>query len=96
MNLDFMSTSEPSILTRVARSCAALAAAAALWVGIAPDCHAQVPPSNDNIANAQGLIGVSGTVYGTNLFATAQTNEPAPYPGNPAGSSILVLLDGAH
>jgi uncharacterized repeat protein (TIGR01451 family)/uncharacterized delta-60 repeat protein len=83
-----MLTSQLSGLTRAARSCAALAAAAALWAGIAPDCQAQNPPPNDNLANAQGIIGVTGSVSGTNLFATAQTNEPAPYPGSPAGASI--------
>ncbi len=83
-----MLTSRLSILTRVARSCATLAAAAALLAGIAPECQAQVPPPNDNLANAQAIVGLSGSVSGTNLFATAQTNEPAPYPGSAAGASI--------
>jgi uncharacterized repeat protein (TIGR01451 family)/uncharacterized delta-60 repeat protein len=74
-----------SRLKRAARPCAALGAIAALWAGIA---QAQVPPPNDNIANAQGIIGVSGSVTGTNLSATAQTNEPAPVAGNPAQASI--------
>jgi uncharacterized repeat protein (TIGR01451 family)/uncharacterized delta-60 repeat protein len=55
---------------------------------MAPDSKAQYPPPNDNLANAQGIIGVSGSVAGANLFATAQTNEPPPYPGSPAGASI--------
>jgi uncharacterized repeat protein (TIGR01451 family)/uncharacterized delta-60 repeat protein len=83
-----MLTRQLSKLTRAARCCAALAAAAALWGGMATECKAQYAPPNDNLANAQGIIGVSGSVSGTNLFATAQTNEPAPYPGSPAGASI--------
>ncbi len=86
-----MSTSQLSRLARAARFCAAFAAAAALWAAIAPECQAQVPPPNDGISQAQALVGVSGTVYGTNLFATAQTNEPAPFSGSPAGASIWYL-----
>ena len=88
MNRDFMLTSRVSILSRAARFCVALAAAAGLWAGFAPDCQANPPPPNDNLTNAQGIVGVSGSVAGTNLFATAETNEPAPFPGNPAGASI--------
>ncbi|MGA2749443.1 MAG: Calx-beta domain-containing protein [Verrucomicrobiota bacterium] len=66
----------------VLRAVAAFGAAAALV------CQAQNPPPNDNLANAQGIVGVSGSVSGTNLYATAQTGEPAPYPGDPAQSTI--------
>ena len=59
-------------------------------------CQAQNPPPNDNLTNAQALVGVSGSVVGTNLFATAQTNEPAPYPGDPAGASVSSYWDGAN
>jgi uncharacterized delta-60 repeat protein/uncharacterized repeat protein (TIGR01451 family) len=59
-----------------------------MWIGVAPDCQAQNPPPNDNLTNAEDIIGVSGSVSGNNLYATAQTSEPAPYPGNPAGASI--------
>lgn len=86
-----MLTSQLSSLTRAARSCAALAAAAVFCGVLAPKCWAQYPPPNDNLANAQGIIGVSGSVAGTNINATAQTNEPAPFPGNPAGASIWYI-----
>ena len=83
-----MSKSHLSILTRAARTCAAFVVAAAMWAATTPDCQAQVRPPNDNIANAQPLVGVSGTVYGTNVNATPQPNEIAPVPGSPAGASI--------
>jgi uncharacterized repeat protein (TIGR01451 family)/uncharacterized delta-60 repeat protein len=62
-----------------------------MWAAITPVCQAQVRPSNNNIANAQPLVGVSGTVYGTNINATAEAGEPAPFPGSPAGSSIWYI-----
>ena len=83
-----MSKSHFSTLTRAAKTCVAFVVAAATWAAITPTCQAQVRPPNDNIANAQPLVGVSGTVYGTNINATAEANEPAPFPGSPAGSSI--------
>ena len=46
---------------------------------------------NDNLTNAQALVGSSGIVYGDNLNATAEPSEPAPYPGNPAQASIWYL-----
>lgn len=58
-----------------------------LLAGALPS-QAQVPPPNDNLANAQPLLGPSGSVTGTNLYATAQPGEPAPVLGNPAAASI--------
>ncbi|HEX3720204.1 MAG TPA: Calx-beta domain-containing protein [Verrucomicrobiae bacterium] len=77
-----------SKLIPVARFCAVLGSVAVLWAGYAPKCEAQNPPPNDNLAQAQIIIGVSGSVSGTNLFATAQAGEPAPVPLNPAQSTI--------
>ena len=37
---------------------------------------ATTPPANDNFANAQVITGNSGTVNGTNEFATAESLEP--------------------
>ena len=62
--------------------------AAALCAGIAFQSQAQPAPLNDDFANAQGIIGISGTVLGTNLSATAEPGEPVPVAGNPAQSSI--------
>jgi uncharacterized repeat protein (TIGR01451 family)/uncharacterized delta-60 repeat protein len=63
----------------------------AFCFGSALQSQAQVPPPNDNLASAQALVGAVGTVTGTNLYATAQPGEPAPYPGNPAQCSIWYL-----
>ncbi len=47
------------------------------------------PPPNDNFANAQVITGTSGTVNGTNAFATKETGEPSHSPdGNPGGKSV--------
>ena len=51
----------------------------------------QLPPPNDNLTNAQPLLGVSGSVNGNNHFATTQTGEPAPVPTIPSGASIWYL-----
>ena len=45
------------------------------------------PPSNDNLAEAQNLGEVNGTVSGSNLGATKETDEP-DHAGNPGGKSI--------
>ena len=45
------------------------------------------PPSNDKLTDAQILSGVSGTVSGSNLGATKETDEP-DHAGNPGGKSI--------
>ena len=57
---------------RAARWCAALWAVMALWAGGAWESQAQNPPPNDNLANAQIIVGASGLVTGTNLLATAE------------------------
>jgi hypothetical protein len=47
------------------------------------------PPPNDNFANAQLITGTSGTVNGTNAFATKEAGEPSHEPlGNPGGKSV--------
>ena len=56
--------------------------------GSALESRAQIPPPNDNLTNAQGLVGLSGSVQGNNLNATVQTGEPAPVVGVPAQSTI--------
>jgi hypothetical protein len=52
--------------------------------------QAAAPPPNDNLTNAQGLAGVSGSVIGSNVGATAEKNEPPSetYTGNQAGATI--------
>jgi uncharacterized repeat protein (TIGR01451 family)/uncharacterized delta-60 repeat protein len=67
---------------------AALGAALAFCAGTV---SAQIPPPNDNLTNAQAIVGLPVSVTGTNLSATAETNEPAPVPGNPAQASIWYL-----
>jgi uncharacterized repeat protein (TIGR01451 family)/uncharacterized delta-60 repeat protein len=64
-----------------------------LWMiaglaGLALSVQAQIPPPNDNLTNAQSLVGVSGSVTGTNLNATAQTGEPSPFSTNAPGATI--------
>ncbi len=49
---------------------------------------AQTPPPNDNLTNAQPLVGIPGSIIRTNLYATIETNEPQPYSG---GASIWYL-----
>jgi uncharacterized delta-60 repeat protein/uncharacterized repeat protein (TIGR01451 family) len=63
-------------------------AVAALCGGGALESQAQPAPSNDDLANAQGILGVSGTAQGTNLNATVQVGEPAPLTTVPAQSTI--------
>jgi hypothetical protein len=46
------------------------------------------PPANDNFAAAQSLSGCSGSVNGTNLGATKETNERVHYPGSDGGVSV--------
>ena len=47
------------------------------------------PPPNDNFANAQVITGNSGSVNGTNDFATKETGEPTHSPDNVfSGKSI--------
>jgi hypothetical protein len=47
------------------------------------------PPPNDNFVNAQTITGTSGTVNGTNAFATKEAGEPSHSPdGNLGGRSV--------
>jgi Calx-beta domain/Domain of unknown function (DUF4214) len=45
-------------------------------------------PPNDNFADAQSLSGSSGTVSGTNIFATRETGEPTFPTGTGGGTSV--------
>jgi uncharacterized delta-60 repeat protein/uncharacterized repeat protein (TIGR01451 family) len=58
-----------------------LFAVAAFCGGSALQSQAQPAPPNDNSTNAQGIIGVSGSVQGTNFQATVQPNETSLVPG---------------
>jgi uncharacterized delta-60 repeat protein/uncharacterized repeat protein (TIGR01451 family) len=73
---------------RAARSWIALWFVAAVCAGSALESMAQPAPPNDNLTNAQVILGVSGTVQGTNISATVEPGEPAPVPGIPAQSTI--------
>lgn len=86
-----MFTLHDKILRRAGGLFTALCAALAFCAGTAMDVHAQPAPPNDDLANAQGIIGISGSLTGTNVNATAEPGEPAPYPGNPAQASIWYL-----
>ena len=86
-----MCTIESRILKSGGGFFAALCAAVALCVGGASTASAQVPPANDNLTNAQPIVGLPGTINGSNVNATSETNEPAPVPGNPAQASIWYL-----
>jgi len=87
INLDLMFTVPKSSTRRAAGILSALWAAAAICGG-AFNCHAQPAPANDNLGNAHGINGVSGSVQGTNINATVQTGEPLPLPTLPAQSTI--------
>jgi uncharacterized delta-60 repeat protein len=73
--------------------------AMAFCAGVAMDARAQVPPPNDNLTNAIGIIGASGSVLGTNLYATAETTgkptgygtEPDPYTSSTPQATIWYL-----
>jgi len=72
-----------SILKRAGCFFAALSAALTIGLGSATNAGAQPAPPNDNVTNAQGINGSSGTVYGTNLYivppqTAAPTNDPYP------------------
>ena len=50
---------------------------------------ATTPPPNDNIVNAQVITGTTGSVSGTNDFASKETGEPSHEPGgNLGGKSV--------
>ena len=82
-----MLTLQKSGTRRAARSWTALWAVMAFCGGGALESQAQIPPPNDNITNAQVILGSSGSAQGTNLNATAQIGEPA-VAGVPAQSTI--------
>jgi FG-GAP repeat/PASTA domain len=63
-------------------------------------------PSNDDFADAEGLDGLIGIAFGTNVGATRQTGEPAhggdPGSGSvwyrwvaPAGGRVMLTTDGS-
>jgi uncharacterized delta-60 repeat protein len=94
-----MITIQDRILKRTGGLLMPLWLALALCAGTAQEARAQAP-ANDDLTNAQAIIGSSGVVYGNNVNATAETyininglptNEPAPYAGNPAQHSIWFL-----
>jgi uncharacterized delta-60 repeat protein/uncharacterized repeat protein (TIGR01451 family) len=60
-------------MRRAARAFRALCAVAA-FCGGALKSQAQTPPANDNLANAQIILGASGSVRGTNINATIETS----------------------
>ena len=60
----------------------------AAFLGVMLEARAQTPPANDNLTNAQAILGLQGTVTGNNQYATLQTGEPAPVAGVQSGASI--------
>ena len=84
-----MLTLHDRILKRAGGQFLPLWLALAFCAGSAMETHAQaIPPPNDDLTNAQGIINASGSALGTNLYATAESGEPAPTTGNPAQASI--------
>ncbi len=73
---------------RIAKAAWTLCALAAICGGTALKTQAQPAPPNDNLTNAQGIVGLSGTVQGTNLQSTVQSKEPDPVP-NVAPSNTI-------
>lgn len=65
-------------------------ALAAICLGSAREIKAQPAPPNDNFTNAQVILGVNGTVQGTNINATVQTGETGPN-GAAAQSTIWYI-----
>jgi hypothetical protein len=59
--------------------------------GSALDSHAQPAPHNDDLTNAQVILGVSGSVQATNINATVEAGELAPVNGVPAQSTIWYI-----
>jgi hypothetical protein len=50
---------------------------------------ATTPPPNDNFVDAQTITGTSGSITGTNIFATKEPGEPSHSPdGNAGGRSV--------
>ncbi len=75
-------------MRRSARHWLKLGVAAVLCAGSALVSMAQPAPPNDNLTNAQVILGPNGNVQGTNLSATVAPGEPPPVPGVPAQSTI--------
>lgn len=75
------------VLRRTGRPLAHFLLILSLWAGLAMTAHAQVAPPNDDLTNAQAIVGTSGIVYGNNISATAESGEPPP-DVNPAQASI--------
>jgi hypothetical protein len=73
----------------------ALGAAAAICVGGAFHSKAQPAPPNDNLTNAQVILGPSGSVQGTNINATIEGGRARPGAGGSGPIHHLVRLDGA-
>ncbi len=91
--LDVMFTLHDKILKRAGGRVVSLCLAAAICAGTAMDVHAQPAPPNNNLANAISISGTSGTIYGTNLYATNQVGAPAPYGG---GASIWYVWSAPY
>ncbi len=73
---------------RAAAQSATLAALLILGVaGLAPDAPGQLPPANDNFANAGLLTGTNARTLVSNLYATKEPGEP-DHAGNPGGRSL--------
>jgi hypothetical protein len=83
-----MFTVQKSGTRRAAKYWMALWAVAVICVGSALETKAQPAPPNDYLTNAQVILGVSGSVQGTNINATVETGEPAPTTNGPAQSTI--------
>ena len=59
-------------MRRAVRLWTALIAGTVFCAGMALESQGQPAPSNDNLTNCQPLVGISGGVQGTNLYATAE------------------------
>jgi hypothetical protein len=75
--------SQPSRLTSLVLIAAGAIACLLVFVSSA----AAAPPANDDFANAQTIAGDTGTLAGTTVDATAETDEP-DHAGYPALSSV--------
>ena len=75
-----MFTLHDKILKRAGGLFMPLWLAMAFYAGTAMDVRAQLPPANASVTNAQSIFGISGTVYGTNLYVLLQTSKPAQDP----------------
>src|SRR5580698_5035019 len=83
-----MFTVQLSRTRRAGKSWAAMLALAAICGGSAIDSQAQPAPPNDNLTNAQVILGTTGSLQATNISATVEAGELPPLPGVPAQSTI--------